>query len=115
MIYLKAEDFFVPRFFSSIKLVLSFLLLFAINTIAHATTVRVHYDVGYGNRITIRGSKAPLSWNTGVSAKWTTSNIWVYSWSSTIGNVDIKPLINDVNWSTGGNYHILAGATVDIY
>ena len=42
---------------------------------AHATTLRVHYDVGFGNRITIRGSAAPLSWSTGKDASWTTDNI----------------------------------------
>ena len=35
------------------------LLLLVLGTAAEATTVRVHYDVGYGNRITLRGSKTP--------------------------------------------------------
>jgi predicted alpha/beta superfamily hydrolase len=94
---------------------LAALLLLVMGTAAEATTVRVHYDVGYGNRITIRGSKAPLSWTTGTNATWTTGNIWTLTWANTVGDVDIKPLINDATWSTGANYVVKAGATVDLY
>jgi predicted alpha/beta superfamily hydrolase len=79
------------------------------------TTIRVHYDTGFGNRIAIRGSAAPLSWTTGRDATWGSGNVWVSSWSSAVGDVDLKPLINDAVWSIGANYHVRAGATVDIY
>jgi predicted alpha/beta superfamily hydrolase len=105
----------VFRLFSLIRLALSIVLLLAFSIIVEATTVRVHYDVGYGNRITIRGSRSPFTWTKGVAATWTTSNVWVYTWPSTMGDVEIKPLINDISWSTGGNYRIRAGSTVDIY
>jgi predicted alpha/beta superfamily hydrolase len=82
---------------------------------AHATTVRVHYDTGFGDRIAIRGSAAPLSWTSGKDASWTTGNVWVASWPDAAGDVDVKPLINDTRWSTGGNYRVRAGTTVDIY
>jgi predicted alpha/beta superfamily hydrolase len=82
---------------------------------ASATTVRVHYDVGWGNRITIRGSKAPLSWTTGTNATWTAGNAWTLSWADSAGDLQIKPLKNDSTWSTGANYTIKAGTTVDIY
>lgn len=91
------------------------LLVCGLVPVAEASTIRVHYDVGFGNRITIRGSKAPLSWTTGVNATWTTGNIWTYSWSDSLGDVDLKPLKNDTTWSTGGNYRVKAGTTVDIY
>ncbi|HEX8436376.1 alpha/beta hydrolase [Archangium sp.] len=94
---------------------LAALLLLVLGTAAQATTVRVHYDVGYGNRITIRGSKAPLSWTTGTNATWTTGNIWTLSWADSVGDVEIKPLFNDTTWATGGNYRIKAGSTVNIY
>jgi len=89
--------------------------LLAMGTAAEATTVRVHYDVGYGNRITIRGSKTPLSWTTGTNATWTTGNVWTLSWADSVGDVEIKPLLNDATWSTGANYRIKAGSTVNIY
>jgi predicted alpha/beta superfamily hydrolase len=84
-------------------------------TVASAATIRVHYDTGYGNRIAIRGSAAPLSWSVGKSATWTTGNVWVASWSDAAGDVDVKPLINDAAWSVGANYRVRAGTTVDVY
>lgn len=82
---------------------------------AHATTIRVHYDTGFGNRIAIRGSAAPLSWTAGKNASWTSGNVWVYSWPDAAGDLEVKPLINDTQWSTGGNYRVRAGATLDVY
>lgn len=82
---------------------------------ASATTIRVHYDTGLGNRIAIRGSGAPLSWSAGKAATWTTGSVWVASWADSAGDLDVKPLINDARWSTGGNYRVRAGTTTDIY
>jgi len=82
---------------------------------ASAATIRVHYDTGYGNRIAIRGSKAPLSWTVGKAATWTTGNVWVASWPDSAGDVDVKPLFNDATWSVGANYKVKAGTTVDVY
>ncbi|MGZ8303750.1 MAG: alpha/beta hydrolase [Telluria sp.] len=90
-------------------------ILCALSSAASAATVRVHYDTGYGNRITIRGSAAPLSWTVGANATWTTGNVWTYTWPDSAGDVDIKPLVNDATWSTGANYRVKAGTTVDIY
>jgi predicted alpha/beta superfamily hydrolase len=91
------------------------LLLLAAGTAAEATTVRIHYDVGFGNRITLRGSKAPLSWSTGTNATWSTGNVWTLSWPDSAGDLEIKPLINDTTWSTGANYRVRAGTTVNLY
>jgi predicted alpha/beta superfamily hydrolase len=84
-------------------------------TTAATTTLRVHYDTGLGNRITVRGSAAPLSWNTGKDATWTAGNVWTATWASSAGDLDVKPLINDARWSTGANYRVRAGSTTDIY
>jgi predicted alpha/beta superfamily hydrolase len=94
-------------------IVAGFVLLSA--AVASAATIRVHYDTGWGNRITIRGSAAPLSWSIGVNATWTTGNVWVASWPDSAGDVEIKPLINDSAWSRGANYKVKAGTTVDVY
>ncbi|MFL5343659.1 MAG: alpha/beta hydrolase [Hyalangium sp.] len=103
------------KFVSSQARALVCLLALFVAAATEASTIRVHYDVGYGNRISVRGSKAPLSWTTGINATWTTGNIWTYSWSNTVGDVELKPLINDATWSVGANYVVKAGATVDIY
>lgn len=91
------------------------IILCALGSSTWASTVKVHYDTGYGNRITVRGSAAPLSWTAGANATWTTGNVWTYTWPDSAGDVDIKPLVNDATWSTGANYRIKAGTTVDIY
>ncbi len=82
---------------------------------AEATTMRVHYDTGLGNRITIRGSAAPLSWTVGKDATWTTGNVWVATWPDASGDVEAKPMINDTRWSIGSNYRVRAGTTVDVF
>jgi predicted alpha/beta superfamily hydrolase len=82
---------------------------------ADATTVRVHYDTGFGNRIALRGSAPPLAWDRGRDATWTPGNVWTLAWPAAAGDLEVKPLINDAAWSTGGNYRVPAGATVDIY
>ena len=102
------------KFFLGTARVLAFLLVL-VSGAAEATTVRVFHDVGWGNRITLRGNKAPFSWTAGVNATWTTGNVWTYSWANTVGDVELKPLINDATWSVGANYVVKAGATVDIY
>jgi len=75
----------------------------------------VHYHPGPGNRIAIRGSVAPLSWTAGRDATWTSGDVWVASWTRAAGDVELKPLLNDRTWSIGANYHVRAGATVDVY
>ena len=94
---------------------LACLLLLVSAASAEATTIRVHYDVGYGNRLTLRGSLAPFSWTAGVNATWTTGNAWTYTWPDSVGDVELKPLINDATWSVGANYKVRAGTTVNIY
>jgi predicted alpha/beta superfamily hydrolase len=103
------------KFVSSWARALVWLSILVSVSAAEATTIRVRYDVGYGNRITLRGNKAPFSWTAGVNATWTTGNVWTYSWSNTVGDVELKPLINDTAWSVGANYKVKAGTTVDIF
>jgi len=81
------------------------------------TTIRVHYDVGYGNRMTLRGDSYPLSWDAGVSMTNVSSDIWEYTIERYTNSekIEFKPLINDTTWSSGNNYTVTAGSTVDIY
>ncbi|HEX8702994.1 MAG TPA: alpha/beta hydrolase-fold protein [Myxococcaceae bacterium] len=79
------------------------------------SVIRVHYDAGFGRRITLRGSKQPLSWDSGVEATWTQGNVWTYIWPKARGVLEFKPLLDDATWSVGGNYRIRAGSSVDVY
>jgi predicted alpha/beta superfamily hydrolase len=83
---------------------------------AAGTTIHVHYDIGFGNNISIRGNKAPLSWTTGLPATWTTGNVWLWQTATTMGAYEFKPLSNNSIWSTGGNFVVSASqAAVHIY
>ncbi|WP_067826349.1 alpha-amylase family glycosyl hydrolase [Actinomadura kijaniata] len=80
------------------------------------TVINVHRDVGWGNRITLRGSTAPLSWSTGHECV----NHSAALWRCTVKGVpagrpfEYKPLINDTRWSLGPNHTATGGQTVDI-
>ena len=81
-----------------------------------AAEIRVHYNVGFGNRIAIRGSAAGLNWNAGANATWTSGNVWVYTTPPASGGFTFKPLFNDATWSVGGNYAVPNGnSVVDLY
>lgn len=81
------------------------------------TTIRVHYDTGFGNSITIRGNTAPLSWSQGVAANWSAGNVWVYQTDAIPAGAtfEFKALINDSRWQGGGNNVGRGGETIDIY
>ncbi len=80
------------------------------------TTINVHFDVGYGNSMHLRGNQ-PLSWSVGSAATWTTGNTWV--WKTTAipsgASFEYKALKNDRVWSVGSNYVGTGGSTMDIY
>jgi predicted alpha/beta superfamily hydrolase len=80
-------------------------------------TIHVHYDAGWGNQLTLRGSAAPLNWDTGRPMTWTSGNVWVWEAPSAPSSFEFKVLLNDSVWSTGGNYRVTASSprSIDIY
>ncbi|HZF50675.1 MAG TPA: alpha/beta hydrolase-fold protein [Polyangiaceae bacterium] len=81
-----------------------------------AAEIRVHYNVGWGNKVAVRGSGAGLNWNAGANAAWSPGNVWVYTTPAAAGGFSFKPLFNDATWSIGANYVVPNGnAVVDIY
>ncbi len=79
------------------------------------TVIRVHYDVGWGNFIAIRGDKSPLSWEMGKQAHWTPGNIWEYKALGLKGPFEFKSLINDYQWEQGDNHKGEACKMNDVY
>lgn len=81
------------------------------------TRVRVHYDVGYGNTIAVRGDTYPFSWTSGRGARYVGSGTWEFDLERIPAGqtFQFKPLINDATWSTGSNYVGTGGQTIDIY
>lgn len=81
------------------------------------TTIRVHYDVGLGNTMSLRGGNYPLWWNKGRAMLNVASDVWVYEMERYDAGetFEFKPLINDTTWSSGDNYTGIGGQTIDIY
>lgn len=81
------------------------------------TTIRVHYNVGWGNYMHIRGDEYPLWWDKGRIMRNTASDVWEFEMERipTGVTVEFKPLINDTTWSNGNNYQVTGGQTIDIY
>ena len=81
------------------------------------TPIRVHYNVGMGNRITVRGDIDPFGWDRGVDAQNEAADVWEFTLEQVAAGqtFQFKPLINDTTYSTGDNYVGTGGQTLNIY
>lgn len=81
------------------------------------TTIRVHYDVGLGNTMYLRGDEYPLTWDMGRSMLNTASDCWVYEPERIPAGetFEFKPMINNETWSVGSNFTGTGGQVIDIY
>jgi hypothetical protein len=81
------------------------------------TPIRVHYDVGMGNRITVRGDTDPFHWDCGLDAQNAAADVWEVQLDRVPAGAtfQFKPLINDATYSTGDNYVGTGGQSLDIY
>ncbi|MDR2432252.1 MAG: hypothetical protein LBD34_00665 [Puniceicoccales bacterium] len=63
-------------------------------------------NIGFGNRLYIRGDGCGLSWDKGIEMKCTNDDCWQWEFKdvSSKTNLEFKVLINDEIWSTGENY-----------
>ncbi len=85
------------------------------DALSNVTTVVVHYPLASGSTLAIRGSAGSLNWTTGVVLTALGTNAW--QWSSTLltTGLEVKPLINDSEWSKGPNYVITPFKTTHLY
>jgi len=76
------------------------------------TTIEAFIDVGFGNRLTLRGEGAELSWERGLTMNCLGNAEWVITLE---GDADaplaFKFLLNDEHWSVGENYTLAPGKT----
>jgi hypothetical protein len=79
--------------------------------------IRVHCNVGHGNRITVRGDTDPIRWDQGMDARNTAADVWEFQLERVpVGQrFQFTPLINDTTYSTGDNYVGTVGQSLDIY
>ena len=83
---------------------------------AMATVIVAKYDVGFGNKLFIRGEGAGLSWDVGVEMKNVENDVWVWTTNDhKEGQIVCKFLINDDIWSDGENLFIPPGDTHTLF
>jgi len=76
------------------------------------TTIEAFIDVGFGNRLTLRGEGAAgLTWERGLTMNCLGSAEWVITLEATDAPLSFKFLLNDEHWSIGENYTLAPGKT----
>nr|WP_240978102.1 alpha-amylase family glycosyl hydrolase [Knoellia sp. DB2414S] len=83
----------------------------------NVTKIRVHYNVGLGNSIAIRGNTYPFTWTYGRGARNIAPDVWEFELERIPAGqaFEFKPLVNDSQYSTGANYVGTGGQTMDVY
>lgn len=77
------------------------------------TTVRFHHPNVMN--LSVRGSRAPLNWNQGVALTRQGGGLFTFTVKDLNGPLELKPLVNDAQWSKGPNYVVQPGGTLDVY
>ncbi len=77
------------------------------------TVLRVTYPTGT-RALFARGSKPPLSWDTGVPMQKLDDTTWTLSLPTLAEDLEWKPLLDDTTWSKGPNYRAPVRATVEV-
>lgn len=77
------------------------------------TTLTVRYPAG-GRALFVRGSRPPLSWNTGVPMTKVSDDTWTLSLPTLAQDLEWKPLLDDATWSKGPNWRARVGQAVVI-
>jgi hypothetical protein len=69
-------------------------------------SVTAEANIGFGNRLYIRGDGCGLSWDKGIAMKYMNDDRWQWECKNAPSktNFEFKVLINDEIWSTGENY-----------
>ena len=79
-------------------------------TAAGMTQVVAQIDVGFGNRLMIRGQGAGLSWTSSQPMQWQ-NGTWIWQTPSA-ENFEFKVMLNDKVWQQGFNLQAKAGQKI---
>lgn len=77
------------------------------------TKIVARIDIGFGNTLFIRGEGPGLSWDRGVVMDCVADDLWSIALPAGDGEVIFKFLVNDLSWSSGSDYVVASGATVE--
>lgn len=81
-------------------------------TEAEMTKVVANIDVGWGNKLFVRGQGSGLNWEQGIEMKNTGPREWVWTSSNPSQHFELKFLINDEQWNQGDNLQVSQGSTL---
>lgn len=78
------------------------------------TTITALIDVGFGNRLYLRGEGPSLSWDKGVPLDCLADDKWSISLPESARPVVFKFLVNDISWSAGEDYSVAPGTSITV-
>ena len=78
------------------------------------TTITAKVDVGFGNRLFLRGEGADLSWENGTLMECVDDDTWVWTTDQASAGIVFKFCLNDENWSLGDDLTVAAGGQVSV-
>jgi hypothetical protein len=78
-----------------------------------ATTIEAKIDVGFGNRLYLRGQGPGLSWERGVPCECVNRNTWRWT-APAAEKLTFKLLLNDSVWARGADLVIRPGEKVEV-
>ncbi len=81
---------------------------------APVTVITAKIDIGFGNRLFVRGEGPGLSWDEGVPLDCVANDRWVLSLPAAGRPVALKFLLNDRDWSIGDDFIIEPGASLAV-
>lgn len=78
------------------------------------TTIVARIDIGFGNSLQVRGEGPGLSWDAGVAMTPVEADYWSYTITGATAPVIFKLLVNDLTWSTGEDFVVAPGETLEL-
>jgi hypothetical protein len=83
-------------------------------TVLQTISVHARIDIGYGNRIFIRGQGDGLNWEKGTPMECVSPSDWVWSVETTNRAIVFKLLLNDQVWAQGEDTTATAGESLEV-
>ena len=76
-------------------------------------TIEARIDVGFGNRLFMRGEGQGLSWTQGIPLSCVDNSVWKWS-GQTAEKLKFKLLLNDSVWSKGEDLEVRPGERLEV-
>jgi hypothetical protein len=79
-----------------------------------ATVISARIDVGFGNRLFLRGEGGGLAWHRGIALENLSADLWSITLPVGPATLRFKFLLNDELWSVGEDYSAAPGLEVTL-